>query len=332
MKNLLIVGGGGIGERHLRCFLATEEVSISLCEENEKRSKQLREKYRIESVFSDFDHVPLKNFDAVLIATPAPFHIYMATRCAEEGVPFLLEKPLSVNLKGVERLKEIIRKKHLVAGVAYVRRSLPSFKKLRELIQDGLIGEVKMGRFNGSQEYPKYRPDYQKIYYAKEEMGGGHILDTTSHTVNLAQWFFGEAEEVVSFYDRLELKNVECEDSSIILLRFKKNRALVEVFGNQFQKPNIIEIEIIGTKGNLRYDVEGEIHKITFCADDKNCWREIERFRYRRDDPFILQAREFLAALEGQAFLPTSVEEAESTLRICLAAKESQRKGRVLNV
>ncbi len=332
MKNLLIAGGGGIGERHIRCFLATGKVSISLCEKNESRSNQLKEKYRIESIFTNFKNVPLKDFDAVLIATPPPFHIPMATRCAEEGVPFLLEKPLSLNLKGVERLSKIIRKKDLVAGVAYARRSLPSSKKLRELILDGLIGEVKMGRFDGGQEYPKYRPDYQKIYYAFERMGGGCILDAASHTVNLAEWFFGKAKEVVSLYDRLELKKVECEDSSIILLRFKENRALVEIFVNQFQKPNITEIELIGTKGNLRYDVEGEIHKITLCSDDKNRWKEIERFCYSSDDRYILQAREFLAALNGKNSLPTSIEEAESTLRICLAAKESQKKNKILKV
>lgn len=332
MKNLLIVGGGGIGERHLRCFLATEEVSISLCETNESRSNQLKEKYRIEHLFSDFKDVPLKDFDAVLIAIPPLSHIPMATRCVEEGISFLLEKPLSLNLKGVERLKEITRKKNLVAGVAYMRRSLPSFKKLRELILDGLIGEVKMGGFNISQDYPKYRPDYQKIYYSKEKMGGGCILDAASHMVNLAQWFFGKAEEVVSLYDHLELKNVECEDSSITLLRFKKNHALVEIFVNQFQKPNIFEIEIIGTKGNLRYDVEGKIHKITFCTNDENRWQEIERFHYSLDDWYILQARELLAALDGKGSLPTSVEEAEHTLRICLAAKESQKKNIILKI
>ena len=332
MKKILIVGGGGIGERHLRCFLATEKVEVSLCETNQRRANQLKEKYRIKSIFSDFNKVFLKDFDAVLIATPAPFHIPMATKCAKEGVPFLLEKPLSLNLRGVECLKEIIQKKKLVAGVAYVRRSFPSFKKLKELILKGSIGKIKMGRFNISQEYPKYRPDYQKIYYAKEKMGGGCILDAASHMINLAEWIFGKAEEVVSFYDRLELKGVECEDSSIILLRFKKNRALVEIFLNQFQKPNITEIEIIGTKGNLRYEIDGEVHRITFCDNDRNQWQEIERFSYSRDDFYILQAEEFLAALNSKTLLPTSIKEAESTLRICLSAKKSQRKNRILKI
>jgi len=332
MKKILIVGGGGIGERHLRCFLATEKIEAFLCETNRKRANRLKGKYKIKGVFSDFNKVPLKDFDAAVIATPPPFHIPMAIECAKEGVPFLLEKPLSLNLKGVERLKELIQKKKVVAGVAYVRRSFPSFKKLKELILSGLIGKVKMGRFNSSQEYPKYRPDYQKIYYAQESTGGGCILDAAGHMINLAEWIFGRAEEVVSFYDRLELKGVECEDSSIILLHFRRNRALVEIFLNQFQKPNILEIEIIGTKGNLRYEVNGEIHKITFCDNDRNQWREIERFKYNRDDPYILQAEEFLNALDRKTSFPTSIKEAESTLRLCLTAKKSQRKNRILKV
>ncbi|HHV62657.1 MAG TPA: Gfo/Idh/MocA family oxidoreductase [Firmicutes bacterium] len=323
MKSILVVGGGGIGERHVRCFLATGRAEVSVCDANPERLAKLKESYPVKATFNDFDGVDLAGFDGVLIATPANMHISMAMRCAEQGVPFLVEKPLSVNMDGVDRLIESIR--GIPCGVAYVRRSMPSFRRLKELAGSGIIGRLRMGRFNFSQDYRKYRPDYQRIYYAREDMGGGCILDAASHSINLAQWFFGEVEDTVAFYDRLEFEGVEVEDSSIILLRFREGRALVELFTNQFQQPNLVEIELIGNQGNLRYTVDGEMHTITFCNSDANKWEEMGRYRVTRDDPFIAQAHDFLNAIEGTGTLPTSIEEGKKTLAVALAAKASQR-------
>lgn len=330
MKKILLVGGGGIGQRHLRCFLKTGRVEMSLVETDPEKLGRLQKDYPVQSAFSDFYKVPLENFDGAVIATPAPLHIPMATRCAKAGVPFLLEKPLSLNLKSVARLKEIVRRKRLAAGVAYVRRSILSSKKFRELALSGIIGQIRMARFNTSQEYPRYRPDYQKIYFAKEKMGGGCILDAASHMVNLAEWLLGKVTEVACFYDRLVLPKVECEDCCMMLMRFKKNRVLAEIFINQFQKPNVVELEMIGTKGNLRYDMQGRLHRITLCTDDTNRWHQLASFSYERDDFYVQQAEDFLAAISGKGRLPTSIEEAEATLRVCLAARKSQKTRKFL--
>ena len=166
---VLIVGGGGIGERHLCCLLATGRAHVSICEAREERLEFLRAKYQIQETYTDFFDIPLSQYQGVIIATPAHLHIPMAMECAKVGVPFLVEKPLSVDLNGVDQLIALVDEKGIQAGVAYMRRNLPSYKKLREHAESGLIGEVKMGRFNSSQNYRKYRPDYKEIYYAKED-------------------------------------------------------------------------------------------------------------------------------------------------------------------
>jgi predicted dehydrogenase len=317
---ILIVGGGGIGERHLRCFLATGQVQASLCEAQEERVKALQEKYQLEETYTDFYAIPLTWYQAVVIATPAHLHLPMAMECAKAGVPFLLEKPLAVDLAGVEQLLKLVEERGVTSGVAYMRRSLPSFKKLKELVDSGISGEIKMGRFNSSQDYRKYRPDYQQTYYAKAAEGGGCLLDAASHSLNLAQWYFGEAQDVAAMSDRLVFEGVEAEDCSIILIRFADG-SLVEVFCNQFQKPNTTEIELIGTKANLKYIVEGELHRIFLCQDDSNRWRELASYQVGRDTYYLAQALDFLAAIRGEGELPTSLVEGKRTLEIALLAK-----------
>ncbi len=318
---ILIVGGGGIGERHLRCFLDTGQVQMSLCEAKEERVRALKEKYQLEETYIDFTTVPLAQYQGVVIATPAHLHIPMAMECARAGVPFLLEKPLAVNTEGVDELLELVEERGVVSGVAYVRRSLPSFKKLKELADSGIAGEIKMGRFNSSQDYRKYRPDYQQIYYAKAAEGGGCILDAASHFINLAQWYFGDAQDVVAMSDKLVFEGVEAEDSAMILIRFLDG-SMVEVFCNQFQKPNTTEIELIGTRGNLKYITEGELHKIRFCKDDSNLWQELASYRVGRDTYYLAQAQDFLAAIRGEREFPTSLLEGKRTLMIALLAKK----------
>jgi predicted dehydrogenase len=327
MKNILIVGAGGIGERHIRCFLATNRSRVSVCDSRKERLEELRKRYLIEETFLSFESISLDRFDGVVIATPAHLHVPMAIRCAEYNVPCLIEKPLSVNLVDVDRLIDLADRKRLIVGVAYVRRSLPSYKRLKELVDEDTIGILRMGRLNMSQEYPKYRPDYLNIYYAREETGGGCILDAATHTINLAQYYFGEIEDAVGFYDHLELKGVEVEDSTVIILRFK-SRALVDIFVNQFQKPNITEIELIGNKGNLKYTVNRGVHQILFCNSDENNWEEMFTYNFTSDDPFIFQANEFLNALEGKGVLPTGLEEAKETLITALSIKNFQKERR----
>ncbi len=331
-KRILFVGGGGIGERHIRCFLATGEVQASVCEIREDRMSELQDKYPISRIFTDFGQIPLDEFDAAVIAVPAHLHIPMALACARHGLPFLLEKPLSVNLEGVDELLSIIAENNVYATVGFVRRSQPCYQKLRELALSGLIGELQMARFHSAQEFPKYRPDYRETYYAHEETGGGCILDGATHFLNLAEWVFGEVQEVVALYDRLVLTGVECEDSAIIVMRFRNNSALVEVFVNQFQKPNVAEIELIGTKGNLRLVFVNGALVITHCADDSNRWEELCRASCGRDDPFIQQARDVLAGIDGKAPPITSVAEAAHNLRVLLAAKRSQNEKAVISL
>ncbi len=332
MRRVLIVGGGGIGERHLRCFLATGQVQASLCEVNEHKLHELQAQYPLDCTFTDFAQVPLEDFDGAVIAVPAHLHISLALACARAGVPFLLEKPLSVNLEGVDELVAAIEQHNLYAAVGFVRRSEPSCQKLRELALSGLIGEIKMGRFDSGQEYPRYRPDYRDIYYAHEQTGGGCIFDAATHMINFAEWIFGEVQEVVALYDRLVLTGVECEDSAIIVTRFRNNSALVEVFINQFQKPNIVAIELMGIEGNLRYEFSAGTARITHCADDSNRWEELYRLSVTRDDPFVLQAKDMLAGLSGEAAPRTSVAEAAHNLRVLLAAKRSQHAKRIISL
>lgn len=320
MKKILIVGCGGIGKKHIDGFLRTGKFEIYACESDKEKLQQVKSMFPVKEIYENFLDVDLRNFDGAVIATPANFHIEMANRCIDYCIPFLLEKPLSVNLEGVDDLVEKVKKTKIPHGVGYTRRSVPSYKRLKELVDSNIIGEVKMANFYCGQDYRKIRPDYNKIYFAKKDMAGGVLRDFITHFVDLAQWMIGRPEKGYTITANLVFGDcIETDDSALLIGSFSKN--LVCFYCNAFQKPNEFIIDLAGTKGNLKYVVVSRnLSKILFADDDSGNWKEIEKFENEPRDYYFYQAQHFLNLLEGKPHNFTTIEEAAENLKFILQA------------
>lgn len=331
-EKVLVVGAGGIAQRHIRGFLKTGRVVLGIVEPHEGRRDATIQQHGIGQAYARIEDVDLAAWRAAVICAPANFHVPLASACARAGLPFLLEKPLAVTMDGVDALLDTVAVRKLPARVAYVRRASPETIELAARIRAGAIGDVRLAYVNVSQEFPKYRPDFQRTYYAHPEMGGGAILDAASHIIDLVQWIMGEVSEVAAMYDRLALPGVAVEDTCLISLRFRSG-AMVQININQFQKPNTGWIEFVGTRGNLAID--GTVLKAGM--DDSGTWGvtdyrdglspgDYHEARFRR------QADMFLDLLDGKDCHLTTLQEARDNLRVALAAKESYAARRIIQV
>ena len=110
---VLVVGTGSIGERHVRCFDQTGRASISVCEVNEELRDRVVKKYGATDAFSDLASAIASQPDVAVVCTPANLHVQMATQLADAGVHVLCEKPLSVELDGVENLVQTVDRTRL---------------------------------------------------------------------------------------------------------------------------------------------------------------------------------------------------------------------------
>lgn len=317
--HILIIGIGGIGKKHIRAFLDSG-CRVSCFDLDISRSSDIKSQYEISQFYSDLHAIPSQEFDGAVIATPTDTHVEYAHWCLSRGLPFLLEKPLSIDEAGVSDLLSKSSASKLVAGVAYPRRSSMATREIERILSEGTIGELKIIRSNFSQDYRKYRPDYKDIYYAKLASGGGCLLDALSHHINYVTHFSGDVESVSAFYDRLVFEGCEGEDCGLINLRFK-NGMLGSVSGNQFQKPNIDEIEFVGTKGNLVFErVTG---KLKWNCSDSSEWNIVS---IAEDWSQVMkrQAEDFISALKGDGKPRTTLEDGWHTVQVLLAAKQSQ--------
>ena len=132
MYEILVVGGGSIGERHIQCILSTERAQVSLCQRNADSLATLAGKYDLKETFGDFEGMDLAKFDGVVICTPANLHVKMARRVIAAGVNLFCEKPLTVRDEGVTQLLAEIQRAGVVAGVAYAWRYAPWAEQMQQ--------------------------------------------------------------------------------------------------------------------------------------------------------------------------------------------------------
>ena len=143
IHRVLIVGGGSIGERHLRCFSTTGRAEISLCDNRPKRLSEISADYPVSHAFADFDAIDLSEFDAAVVCVPAHLHVPFAQRLVDAGIHVLVEKPLTISSRHTKALIALAEKKSRFLQVSYQRNYYAEHTYARELIRKGVIGELR---------------------------------------------------------------------------------------------------------------------------------------------------------------------------------------------
>ncbi len=325
--NILVVGGGSIGERHLRCFQQSG-ATLALCDTNEARRKEIAHRYQVES-FATLDEAVARHWDAAVICTPAHLHIEHALRLLPSVRGLLIEKPLATRAEDVARLIEAQQNKPI--QIAYVFRVHPAVLAVRELIARGLLGDLRAVTVEGGQNYPSFRPSYRQLYYARYETGGGCIQDAATHMVDLVScvtqarfdWVFCDAANQV-------LDGVEVDDTAHMVGRLDGGRIMFSLAENQFMIPNQLRVSLHGSLGSAELKLPEGTYGLQRRGDHD--WQWNGPVVGERDDLFRRQARAFLALLAGQGENSCSLDQALHTLHVNLAALESMRSRRCVNV
>lgn len=312
---ILIIGTGSIGERHTRCFGLTDRCEVGIVETNERLRGDVAARYAIKQHYSSIDDALNDRWHAAVVATPANTHVAIAQRLAEKKIHLFIEKPLSISLEGVNELARTAAANRLVAGVAYVYRSHPLARRMREIIRSSQLGAPRHLYVTAGQNFPFYRPAYRDIYYAHRQAGGGAIQDALTHLINLGEWLVGPTDRLAADAAHQLLAGVEVEDTAHVIAR--QGDVLASYSLNQYQAPNETIITVVCESGALRLFVQkGELTSMTKPGGE---WHVELTTKLERDDWFVAQANAFLDALDGRAPVLCSIDDATHTLRATLA-------------
>ena len=316
---LLVVGGGSIGERHIRNFKKIKGVDVSLCEPRQKPAQQLQEQYDLSEIILDYQQACLNKYDAVLIATPVDSHVTFAMQAVEANCHVLIEKPLSMTLDGIDALEELAHNKGLITGVAFVAKSHPIITEAKAIIDSGKLGKMCTGQMIMTSHLPLNRPDYKQGYFVKKEAGGGVTFDWAPHEINILCYLMGKVKEVMCVQNTFMLES-ETDDTATILLKME-NGATIQLHVNAFQKHRQREGCIVGVDGQVEYDFEA--CRVSHFDGTIQSWRYNDYPVNYGEDLFEIQARNFINAIQGKEPIKTNIEDAKYTLKVVLAAMKA---------
>jgi len=140
-----------------------------------------------------------KDINAVYVATPPSSHAEYAIESIKAGKPVYIEKPMAVNYAECLKINKASEKYKVPVFVAYYRRALPGFLKVKDLIENGSIGKV---RFLQMQLFIAPSEDEKSGKFSwrvdPEVSGGGHFFDLASHQLDYLDFLFGPIQKVKS--------------------------------------------------------------------------------------------------------------------------------------
>ena len=131
--------------------------------------------------------------DAIYIATPPSTHLHYALMAAEAGKPAYVEKPMALKYKDCRRMIDAFEDAGVPLFVAYYRRALPRFLKIKSIIESGEIGVVRFVNVVMHKKPTGSDLKGEENWRVKPEIsGGGYFVDLGSHMLDILQFYFGD--------------------------------------------------------------------------------------------------------------------------------------------
>jgi predicted dehydrogenase len=247
-----IIGMGNIGRFHAGYVL---DGRVSRCELTAigSRNPAARHEFKTVEVFDEPTRLIQSGMvDAVLIATPHWQHPQIGMTAFEAGVHVMSEKPIAAHKADAERfLAAHARHRECVFAAMFQFRAELHYHKMRELIQDGKLGQIVRVIWINTDWF---RPD---AYYASSAWratwrgeGGGVLINQCLHNLDMLQWLVGMPARVNGFCKFGRFHDIEVEDDVTAYLEWA-NGATGTFVGSTGEAPGTNRLEIAGTLGRL---------------------------------------------------------------------------------
>jgi len=274
-----IIGMGKMGMLHAGILNSINNVKVCAIADTEKLIINFIEKNTTGiKGYNDYKKMlDDSNLDLVYITTPVNSHVLIASECAKRNLHFFIEKPLGRTGNECESLCKIIKNFQTVNMVGYVLRYSDPFKKAKELLDKGILGDIKgikssiFHTLEGSKD--------SGWRFKKEISGGGILIDLGIHIIDLLMWYFGKIKKASGTIESFIAQGIE--DNVKGLLTFDNN---IECsFAASWTEKNYrlqeTSIEIEGTKGKM--NVNQDFLKIEYTNTPPK--GQNDRIFYRQD-------------------------------------------------
>jgi predicted dehydrogenase len=338
--NIGIIGAGMMGGSHVENILQTRRANVLWLADTDKQIlRQKLAKYDVPSGSADYrDVLKDSKVDAVIIASPPFTHLEMAVAAMNTGKHVLIEKPLTIDRRKMNRLViEVQKHKNLVIleGSARHSRLQPKFHFVKKLIDDGAIGDVYHIHHNHlmRRTFIEYNP--RGTWSLKKSLAGaGPFLDWGEYDLSFHLGLFGDRPKLVKIksFARNGIKvfrdpkiKSDVEEHGSALIEFDTGLSYYYERGAGCHCEVVNETRILGTKGSLRFQIctwdspEIEHFWVNKNRVEKRTVYKVDMSKHPGDNPALIN--HFLDCLAGKS---------KPAMPVALAAKHFDILFRIL--
>ncbi len=267
-----IIGIGNMGSAHARGVYEGRVDGLRLaavCDLNPARLDWARQELPGVLCFEDYHQLLSSGrVDAVIIAVPHPLHSLIACQALSAGLHTLSEKPLDIRLSAARKAVEVGKKSGKIFAMMLNQRTSPIFRRAREIVQSGRLGELKRSVWIITNWYrTQHYYDSGDWRASWKGEGGGVLLNQAPHNLDLWQWICGMPVSLTARCDLARYHRIEVEDEAVLLTGYA-NGATGCFITSTGDYPGTNRLEISGTRGKLVLE-DGRLKSWLLKEDEK---------------------------------------------------------------
>lgn len=240
-----IIGPGRIAKKFAEAVRGIPRANVyALASRSSTNPDELLHTFGAEKYYQTYEDLAVDpKVDAVYIATPHRFHYENVKLCLETGKAVLCEKPLTVNAKQTEKLIKLSQVKHLFLMEALWTRFLPIYEQVRQWLDAGEIGEIRLAESSFGYIAPRDAQDR----LLNPELAGGALLDIGVYNTAITQWVFKKNPQAINAVGHIGETGID-ETVSVIL---SHENGVAAQFACTFLAQPLNQFVIVGTKGTI---------------------------------------------------------------------------------
>ena len=314
---ICVVGAGRWGKNHIKNLLEIG-IEIGIVEKNLQKKNNIKRFFPNAVYFNSIEDTFKENFGGYIIATPPHTHYRLAEKILLNGKPVLVEKPLVLSIEEGEKLLSIVKNTHGKLIVGHLLLFHPAVIKMKELIDNGKIGDVQY----------LYSNRLNLGIVRKEE---NVFWSFAPHDISLFQFFSNSFPNEINTSGGAFLQN-DIFDTTITYLKYP-NGIQGHIYVSWLHPFKEHRLVIIGSKGTLHFEDSSETKPLLFyekvIRDNKELFLENKSPRlieYDSGSPLKNELKYFVEIIEGKPICKANIQEGLDVIKILEIATKSLKK------
>ena len=334
MVGIGLIGAGRIAQVHAKAYTNVAGARLlAVADILPEAANRTANTFRLDAYYDYHDLLARDDIDGVIIAVPTPFHAQVAMDAARAGKHVFCQKPMAPTLQEADAIIEACKNAGVLLQVGFMLRSSPPIAQIKGLVEAGSLGNLVAMRVAAFGWMPN------NDWFYQVDKGGGLIVDTMIHFLDLWRWFGGDVRSVHAQGGAYVLEGAQrfhSTDNATISLQFASG-AMGSVFGSWTTGYGDFFFEVYGTKGSAFVDFLQHQTAVVFVKDTSGFSPLTPTTGWNSQDAlwditYAAEARQFVAAIEGKTPPIASGEDGRAALELALAAESSLQTGTVVSL